>query len=238
MRKTLAVSVLAAVVGSLAMTASSAFAHPLYSGLQMFPTIHSPADPEEFTWEVQLYAGQTLEQVDDRHAVVRYESGHEAFTITAEAAHDATGADVSTTLTVTQPNLFTLTVHHDAGNPAAGGAPFDYPINAGEGWEGGFVSVTITGPPPTEQATVPTQQVLTPSAPRCIVPDLTGRTLEAARRQLRRSHCKLGGVRGERVRGARVVRQFRGAGRSLPAGSEVGVKLISRSRKPGNELTA
>jgi beta-lactam-binding protein with PASTA domain len=62
--------------------------------------------------------------------------------------------------------------------------------------------------------------------PLCIVPDLSGRTLKAARRQLRRSHCKLGDVRGERSRGARVVRQFRKPGRELPAGTEVGVKLL------------
>lgn len=217
------VCVLAVLVVTGLVTTASAIAYPVYEGAQTFPTIHGPADLEEYTWEVQLYEGQTLEQVDDRQAVVRYESGHLAFTIVAEASHDATGAEVPTTIAVTQPNLFTLTVHHRAGNPAAGGTPFDYPVNPGEGWESGFAAVTVDMGTPTEQVAPST----VPLVPPCIVPDLTDRTLKATRHQLRRAHCGIGEIRGDRRHGARVVKQFRKPGKSLPAGTEVGVKLLA-----------
>ncbi|HEU5252076.1 MAG TPA: hypothetical protein VFU16_01965 [Solirubrobacterales bacterium] len=129
-------------------------------------------------------------------------------------AHDAAGATVPTTLSVTQPNVITLTVHHRAGNPEAGGSPFVYPITAGVGWDGGFQSHFIAMP--AEQAAPP---------PRCTVPDLTGRTLRAARNILHRARCKLGPVRGERRRGARVVKQYRLAGKSLPDWTGVGVRV-------------
>ena len=62
-------------------------------------------------------------------------------------AHDAVGKSVPTTLEVSPPNVVTLTVHHRAGNPAAGGAPFTYPIFEGSGWEGGFSTFEVTVPP-------------------------------------------------------------------------------------------
>lgn len=184
-----------------------------------FPTIYDSEGPEEFSWEVQLTGEQTLEQVDDQHAEVRWGGGETAFTITATPAHDATGANVPTTLVVTEPNIVTLTVHHRAGNPAAGGAPFVYPINQGSGWKGGFATVAVEMPPPTEQS-------IAPPPLRCIVPDLGGRTVRASLRQLRRANCALGEVRGERSKGARVVRQFRKPGRSLPVGTAVDVKVL------------
>ncbi|HYG97427.1 MAG TPA: hypothetical protein VD741_10015, partial [Solirubrobacterales bacterium] len=158
-----------------------------------------------------------LESVDEQRAVVRDEDGGTAFEILAEAAHDAAGATVPTTLAVTQPNLITLTVHHRAGNPAAGGASFAYPISAGEGYETDYAPGTVVMPPSAPPAAAP--------APVCLVPGLVGKSLNASRRMLRRSNCKLGPVRGERRRGARVTKQYRKAGRSLPAGAEVGVKL-------------
>lgn len=221
MRKAFVVSVAAGVMWALAV-AGPAAAEPLppYEGMS-FPTIHSSADPEEYSWEVKLDAEGELREIDDTHAGV-YWMGTEtlAMTITAVQAHAADGANVPTTLAVTQPNVITLTVHHRAGNPAAGGAPFDYPVVAGAGWEGGFQTYAVVMPPATEQA--PPPPVL-----RCTVPALSGLTLKAAIRQLRRSNCGLGEVRGERVRGARVVRQFRKAGRSLPVGARVGVKLLA-----------
>ncbi|HWN73959.1 MAG TPA: hypothetical protein VNN15_09160 [Solirubrobacterales bacterium] len=42
---------------------------------------------------------------------------------------------------------------------------------------------------------------------------------------LLRAHCELGPVRGEYRRGAKVVKQYRQAGKTLPADTEVGVKL-------------
>ena len=201
---------------------------PTYGGAMTFQSIQGPDGPEEYSWVVNLHEGQELRQVDDRSAAVYYaaaEPEHYAFGIEAVEAHDSIGTTVPTSLTVTASDVITLTVHHRAGNPAAGGAPFDYPVNAGSGWEGGIQTHIVEGPP-TEQAT-PSPQAITPPVIRCIVPDLAGRTLEAARRQLRRSHCNLGEVRGERSRGARVVKQYRRLGRSLPAGTEVDVKLLA-----------
>ena len=165
--------------------------------------------------KVNLQEDQELIAVDDQHAAVVYKGGPQAFLFTAAPAHDADGAAVPTTLAVAQPDTITLTVHHRSGNPEAGGAPFHYPISAGVGWEGGF-QTSFVGMPAVEAA--PTLA--------CVVPDLTDRTLSAARRMLRRARCKLGPVRGERSRGARVVRQYRAAGKSLPGGTEVGVKAL------------
>lgn len=221
-RRGLSVLVLA-VVGSLGLTmAASAEPPPPYNGLMDFAAIQGPDGPEEFSWEVSLGDEQELKAIDNTHAAVYYTDPEEhiAFTIVAQPAHAADGANVPTTLAVTQPNVITLTVHHRAGNPAAGGAPFDYPVSAGAGWEGGFQQHTVDMGPPTEQAIKPPVPVV------CSVPYLSGLTLKAARRHLRRSHCKLGVVRGERTRGARVVKQFRRPGRELPAGTEVGIKLL------------
>jgi len=192
-----------------------------------FQAIQGPEGPEDYCWEVTLYEGQELRQVNETEAKVFYDSGHEAFSIKAMSAHDAIGTTVPTTLMVTDPNLIVLTVHHRAGNPAASGAPFDYPVVAGEGWEGGFQSVEVKGPPDESElkpkpTPPPAEEVPTPM---CEVPALQGRTLRGARRALLRSGCALGPVRGKRSRGARVVKQYRGFGKVLPAGTVVGVKL-------------
>jgi hypothetical protein len=186
-----------------------------------FPAIHSPEDPEDYCFEVQLNEGQTLEQIDDRHIAVKSKTEAVAWEISAALAHDATGVEVPTTIAVTGENLFTLTVHHRAGNPAAEGAPFVYPISNGAGWEGGFVTVTVTMPV-AEEPPQPPQ-----AAPSCLVPDLHGLSLKATRKKLRRAHCRPGPVHGERGRGAKVVKQYRPAGKTLPAGTEVGVKLAA-----------
>jgi hypothetical protein len=120
---------------------------PVYEGSMTFPQIDSSSGPEEFSWEIALSEGRELVQLDERTAEIRYENGHPATDITAEPAHDAEGATVPTTLSVTQPNVITLVVHHRAGNPAAGGAPFVYPVAPGEGWEGGFTTERVQGPP-------------------------------------------------------------------------------------------
>lgn len=193
---------------------------PPFDGLMSFHSIQGPDGPEEFSWAVKLADEEELRTIDDTHVGVYWTDTETlATTITAGRAHAADGATVPTTIAVTQPNIITLTVHHRGGNSAAGGAPFDYPISQGSGWEGGFQTYPVDMGPLTEQSTPP-------PAPTCTVPGLAGRTLRAARRQLRRSQCALGEVRGERSRGARVVRQFRQPGRELPAGTEVGVKLL------------
>jgi hypothetical protein len=178
-----------------------------------FDDLHGPEDPEEFSWEVNLGEEEELQQVDERTAAVFYEDGTQAFTIKAVAAHDAEGTPVPTTLAVTQPNIFTLIVDHRDG-------PFVYPVTAGEGWEGGNR---------TEPAVIlePNREGPPPSPPTCVVPDLTGRSLRASRRLLHQSHCRLGAVRGEQVRAAHVVTQYRRIGRSLPLWTKVDVKALT-----------
>ena len=215
-------SLLALVAMASLGTAAGAAAEPLppFDGAMAFHAIPGPEAEEDFSWQVSVGAEEELRAIDDTHAGVYWvETETLAMTIAASQAHDAEGTTVPTTLAVTQPDVVTLTVHHRAGNPAAGGAPFVYPVSAGAGWEGGFQTTAVAMPP--------TEQAIAPPAPRCTVPDLAGRSLRASRRQLRRSHCRLGEVRGERSRGARVVKQFRPAGRSLPAGTEVGIKLLT-----------
>jgi hypothetical protein len=130
------------------MARASDPAIPPYDGDMSFPMINGPTDPEEFSWEVVLGEDQELESIDDQHAQVFYTEGHHpAFDIFATASHDADGSSVPTSLSVSGGDVITLTVHHRAGDPAKGGAPFDYPINAGRGWEGGFTTQIVAGPP-------------------------------------------------------------------------------------------
>jgi hypothetical protein len=201
----------------------------MYNGLMSFGVLHGPEDPEEFSWEVNLGETEALRAIDDQTAEVYYtDPEHHAFSIVAELAHDAEGKAVPTTLAVTQPNIITLTVHHRDGNPAAGGTPFDYPVLPGEGWEGGFQPVQILGPPDESSLSpVPPPGELALPGALCVVPDLGGRTLRSSRRLLHHAHCRLGEVRGEQVRAAHVVTQYRQIGRSLPLWTEVDVKALT-----------
>jgi hypothetical protein len=175
-----------------------------------FGSITGCEDPEDFSWEVELGEEQELRQVDERTAGVFYEEGPQAFAINAVAAHDAEGKTVPTTLTVTEPNIITLTVHHRDGS-------FAYPVTAGAGWEGGFHTEIVVAP----------AGEFPPPPPTCVVPDLTGRSLRASRKVLHRAHCRLGAVRGEQIRTAHVVTQYRRIGRFLPLWTKVDVKALT-----------
>jgi hypothetical protein len=225
-RRALLLGLVTALACAAVPSVAAAESCPVFDGATTFPDIHGPEDPEDYCWEVQLEEGQELRQIDEMRAGVFYtEPEHSAFGITAMRASDAVGTEVPTSLEVIQPNLIVLTVHHRAGNPAAEGAPFDYPVIAGAGWEGGFISVEIKGPPDElELKPKPVPPVAEP-APKCNVPALQGRTLKAARRALEHADCRLGPVRGRHRRGAKVVKQYRRYGAVLPAGTEVGVKL-------------
>jgi hypothetical protein len=206
--------VVAAVLMLLPAAADGAV--PLYDGGMAFQDIQGPEGPEDYSWEVKLDKEEELKVIDERRLGVFWEDGERAMTIMAVAAHDAIGTSVPTTLALTQPNIITLTVHHRDGNPAADGAPFDYPVVLGEGWVGGFATVIVNIPPGE----------LPPLPPTCVVPDLTSRTLRASRKLLHRAHCKLGRVRGERRREVRVVEQYRLVGKVLPVWSTVDVKAL------------
>jgi hypothetical protein len=185
------------------------------------PAIQDPAGPEEYSWEVGLDTDQELEQVDDQHVVVVFdgEESRVAFGITARPAHDSIGASVPTSLRLDEGNVITLIVHHRAGNPAAGGAPFDYPVNGGPGWEGGFQ---------THQVQLPPGEPLPSEPPRCVVPKLKGLSLSASRAQARAAGCRIGLVRragGVMAKRGHVVRQTPPAGAVVLAGTAVHLRL-------------
>lgn len=212
-----------------APSAASADSPPLpsYDGALFFPTIHGPGDPEEFSWEVELSAGEHLEALGDQTAEVYFKDGSPMATIEAEAAHDATGAAVPTSLAVVGSNIVTLTVHHRVGNPAAGGAPFVYPVEAGPPFQVGNSTVTVIAPKNESQIREERElaERAAAEAAGCRVPRLIGRTVRASRDRLREAGCQLGEVRGGRAGSDRVVKQFRHPGEMLSVGARVAVRL-------------
>lgn len=232
-----ALLIAAVILAALAIGSSVASASPpVYVGDMSFPTIYSPSEPEEFSWEVTLEE-EEMRQINEQEIGVYYSNGHPAFAIQAGPAADAVGATVPTTIQITGENVFTLTVHHREGNPAAGGAPFVYPITAGPGWEGGFVPTEIEGPPDEtelreqrerEERQERQEAEEAAQAKRCRVPALRGTTVAGARRRLRRANCRLGAVTrssGVTRKTGKVVHQTEPAGSSLPQGARVGIKL-------------
>jgi hypothetical protein len=186
--------------------------------------------PERYPFRVSLGEEQFLQQLSPTEVQVFYAGHLPAFKIDALKAHAADGANVPTTLEQTGRDVVTLVVHHRAGNPAAGGAPFEYPIVGGEGWEGGFQTIVVQmNNPNGEPAQSPTDQ---PSS-SCIVPSLRGLDLRAAKVRLRAAHCATGKVhRADGVGAAKgiVVKQFHAAGAELVAGAPIAVKLGRRGR--------
>lgn len=220
---------------------------PVYEG-GWFPTIHSPADPEEFSWEVTLGEGQELRQIDEEEVAVYYSDGLRSFGIRAEPAHDADGATVPTTIHETGEDVVTLTVHHREGNPVAGGAPFQYPVVDGPGWEGGFHTEIVKGPLDEQELREQQEQQERVAReeheaaeqqaqdPRCRVPALRGATLAGARTRLHRADCSLGTVaklRGATAKSGRVIEQTASPGSFLAPGAKVGIKLGSDGGRPG-----
>ncbi len=226
MRRGLHAAIAAFVIAVFPGASASAWAEPslpIFEGAMSFPAIQGFSDSEEFSWEVTLSKDQELRQDDDQLAEVFYvDTEHIAFAIVAGPAHDAIGTDVPTSLGVSEGNVLTLTVHHRAGNPARGGAPFDYPVMAGAGWEGGFQTTYVVMPPPK----LSVETVESPSMSiGCVAPALAGKGLKSARRRLRRAGCKLGRVSGRRSKDARVVRQNPPPGELLAPGAEVSLAL-------------
>jgi hypothetical protein len=209
------IGALLGMVAALGATPPAAFADspPPFGGGLAFPTIHGPADPEDYSWTVNLWPGQTLTQIDDQHAVLEYE-GIQMGQISAEPARDNNGTPVPTSISVSEENIVTETVHHRAGDPMTGGAPFDYPITPSPGFTVGNSTVTVI---------IPTE----PPHPgrQCHVPDLKGRSLKSSRRALLAAHCGIGGVHYRRDSGKRrtIVKQGALPGAELPSGSHVWV---------------
>jgi PASTA domain-containing protein len=227
------VGMMVAVIPSLVF-ATAATALAPFDGTTSFPDIHSSSDPEEFSWEVALAEDQQLEAVDDQIARVRYADGHTAFVITAEPAHDVDGSAVPTSLVVSGENVLTLLVHHRAGDPADGGAPFAYPITNGLGWEGGFSTVLIKGPPDEQELREERERIERERSEKpealngCVVPRLKGKSLKASKRRLRDAGCRVGRVtRLPRVTAGRgrVVGQSPAPGTMRAHGSVVRVTV-------------
>jgi hypothetical protein len=185
--------------------------------------IHGPLDPEDYSWEVELGDELELRQDGEHSASVYYFDGeHVAFSIAGVEAHDATGKSVPTTLTVSPPNIVMLTVHHRAGDPAAGGAPFTYPIGAGSGYKAGSSTVEVIMPPSDP---LPVRDVIRKP---CLVPKLKGESLTSARRGIKAAGCRISRVRrkqGTASKRDRVVAQSPEAGTSLPLWAPVVIRL-------------
>jgi hypothetical protein len=59
----------------------------------------------------------------------------------------------------------------------------------------------------------------------CLVPNLKGKKLKAARKALTKADCKLGKIKGEKSKSAKVIKQNPKHGKVLPPGAQVNVKL-------------
>jgi hypothetical protein len=127
-----------AIVTANTAAETDAIDRPLYEGLITFQDIRSASAPRAYSWTVALEANQHLSLIDGEHAEVYYANGHPAFGIAAEPAHDAVGASVPTSLSVSG-NIVTLNVNLSNG-------VIVYPVLAGAGWQGGFISGVVQGP--------------------------------------------------------------------------------------------
>jgi hypothetical protein len=222
-------SLAVAVTPAAAEEGNSAPLRPVSEGGLNIPVITGPTAPEEYPVQYEnLIQGVRFRQVSDQLIAVEYLGrGNAEWKIEAVPAYAADGAAVPTSLRLTEDEkgyVVTMIVHHRAGNPAAGGAPFVYPIQ-GSAREGG----TFTGAVEVKPTPAAEQTASAPSS-SCKVPALHGLSLKAARARLRAAHCALGHVRlGAPMidRTGKVVGQFRAPGTQLPADAHVGVKLGS-----------
>jgi hypothetical protein len=136
--------------GSAAVISNSAtnvdtILRPAYDGLMAFQSIRDTVAPESYSWEVKLGEGETLKSIDQKHAGIFWEDGTQAMLISGQSAHGADGKAVATSLSVSEGNVLTLTVAHRVSGVV-------YPVVAGVGWEGGFVtSDTVIKGPKEEQ---------------------------------------------------------------------------------------
>ena len=128
----------AAVTGNTSENADTVV-RPAYNGLMTFGIIRDKSGSEDFLWKVNLGEEQIMRQVDPQDVEIAYEDGHKVGLISAELAHDAVGTVVPTALSLSEGDVLTLRVEHRE-------APYVYPVVAGAGWEGGFVTEVVLGP--------------------------------------------------------------------------------------------
>lgn len=130
---------------------ADAIVRPKFAGLMTFQDIRNAEAPEVYSWEVDLYGSESLKLLDEHDAAVYYEDGTEAVLITPTPAHDASGAAVSTTLTVSEGNVLSLIVHHRTMSGVR------YPVVTGAAFTVGYEQVQVTEPPPPPDPTEPPQ---------------------------------------------------------------------------------
>jgi PASTA domain len=202
---------------------------PVSEGGLSIPVITGPNAPEEYPVQYEnLIQGVRFRQVSEQLIAVEYLGrGNADWKIEALPAYAADGAAVPTSIRLSGSEkgyVVTMIVHHRAGNPAAGGAPFVYPIQ-GSGREGGYFTGAVEVKPTPAAEPI----AAAPLAP-CKVPSLHGLSLKAAKARLRAAHCAIGTVRISAPITAdtgKVVKQFRAAGTNFPGGTAVAVKLGS-----------
>lgn len=219
-------SLVVAVAPAAAEEGNSAPLRPVSEGGLSIPVITGPTAPEEYPVQYEhLLGGVRFRQASDQLIAVEYFALGNAGKIEAVPAYAADGAAVPTSLRLSEDEkgyVVTMIVHHRAGNPAAGGAPFVYPIQGSVREGGTFTGAVEVKPKPAAEPTAPM-----PSPP-CKVPALHGLSLKAAKARLRAAHCAIGTVRiaaPTTARNGKVVKQFRAAGTNLPGGARIAVKL-------------
>jgi 6-bladed beta-propeller/NHL repeat len=118
---------------------------PAYDGLMTFKAIREASAPESYSWVVTVGPEETLKLIDSQHAALFWDDGTQGLLITAQPAHGADGETIPTSLSVSEGNVITQTVHHRNGG-------FVYPAVAGVGWEGGFHTEQAEVHNPAEEA--------------------------------------------------------------------------------------
>jgi hypothetical protein len=92
----------------------------------------------------------------------------------------------------------------------------------------GTVDVTVTTAVGTSPATAADRFTFVKPV-KCVVPKLKGKTLKAARKALKKAHCKLGKIKGPKGKKARIKKQKPKAGTVLASGSKV--RVTTKKRK-------
>jgi hypothetical protein len=138
-----------------------------------------------------------------------------------------TGASETAITVLTPPSSTarstTVTVTTVAGT-AKSPVPFVYQADSTAAKKTGRVKPATTAPKTTPAAVTPKPTRVA----RCVVPNLKGRSLKAARKSLARHRCRLGKVTrlgGATPKTGRISRQAKAAGSELAAGTKVRVTL-------------
>jgi hypothetical protein len=174
-----------AAVVSNSSAGTDTILRPAFDGVMTFKAIREASAPEAYSWVVNIGPEQTLKLIDPQHAAIYWDDGTQGFLITAQSAHGADGEAVPTSLSVSEGNVITQTVHHR-------NSGFVYPVVAGVGWEGGFQThqVLVEQPQPAPVSGFWESDTLVVGAPEA-VPGGSGATASSTggRKQFLRVRC-------------------------------------------------